>query len=53
MLLDVRGKVGALKKQGKPLAEVLAAKPTAEYDAKWSGFVIDGATFTKLVYAGV
>jgi len=23
-------------------AEVLAAEPTADYDAKWGGFVIDG-----------
>jgi hypothetical protein len=31
----------------------LAAKPTAEFDAKWSRFVIDGKTFTQLVYSGV
>jgi len=53
MLLAVREKVAALKNQGKPLAEVLAAAPTAAYDAKWGGFVIDGKTFTALVYAGV
>jgi glyoxylase-like metal-dependent hydrolase (beta-lactamase superfamily II) len=53
MLVTVREKVAALKKQGKSLDEVVAAKPTADYDAKWGGFVIDGKTFTQLVYAGV
>lgn len=53
MLVAIREKVGDLKKQGKPLDEVIAAKPTADYDAKWGGFVINGDFFTKLVYAGV
>lgn len=53
MLLGVRDKVSALKRQGRSLAEVVAAKPTADYDAKWGGFVIDGPTFASLVYAGV
>jgi glyoxylase-like metal-dependent hydrolase (beta-lactamase superfamily II) len=53
MLTNTRGKVAALKKQGKSLDEVLAEAPTAEYDTKWGGFFIDGKTFTALVYAGV
>ena len=53
MLVSIREKVSALKKEGRSLDEVVAAKPTAEYDAKWGGFVIDGNTFTTLVYAGV
>jgi glyoxylase-like metal-dependent hydrolase (beta-lactamase superfamily II) len=53
MLAAIREKVSALKKQGLSLAEVVAAKPTADYDAKWGRFVIDGSTFASLVYAGV
>ena len=53
MLVSVREKVSTLKKQGKSVDEVVAAKPTADYDAKWGRFVIDGNFFTKLVYAGV
>jgi glyoxylase-like metal-dependent hydrolase (beta-lactamase superfamily II) len=53
MLVSVRDKVSALKKEGKSLEEVVAAKPTADYDAKWGEFVIDGNFFTRLVYAGV
>ena len=53
MLVAVREKVAMLKKQGKSRDEVVAAKPTADYDAKWGGFVINGDFFTKLVYAGV
>ena len=50
ILVTIREKVAALKKQGKSRDEVVAAKPTA---AKWGGFVINGDFFTKLVYAGV
>jgi glyoxylase-like metal-dependent hydrolase (beta-lactamase superfamily II) len=53
MLVSVRDKVSRLKKEGKSLEQVIAAKPTADYDAKWGGFVIDGNFFTRLVYAGV
>lgn len=53
MLVAVREKVAALKKEGKSAEEVVAAHPTAEYDSKWGGFVIDGKTFTQLVYRGV
>jgi glyoxylase-like metal-dependent hydrolase (beta-lactamase superfamily II) len=53
MLAAIREKVAALKKEGKSRDEVIAAKPTANYDAKWGGFVINGDFFTKLVYAGV
>ena len=53
MLIAIREKVAALKKQGRSLAEVQAVKPTAAFDEKWGGWVIDGRTFTSLVYAGV
>jgi len=53
MMLSVRDRVSTLKKEGKSLEEVVAAQPTADYDAKWGGFVIDGNFFSRLVYAGV
>ena len=53
MLVSVRDKVAALKRQGRSLEEVIAAKPTAAYDNKWGHFVIDPAHFTRLVYAGL
>jgi glyoxylase-like metal-dependent hydrolase (beta-lactamase superfamily II) len=53
MLVAIRESVAALKKQGKLRDEVVAAKPTSNYDAKWGGFVINGDFFTRLVYAGV
>jgi glyoxylase-like metal-dependent hydrolase (beta-lactamase superfamily II) len=53
MLVAVRAKVAALKAQGKSVDEVVAAKPSAAYDAKWGKSVIDGALFTALVYRGV
>ena len=53
MLAAIREKVADLKKQGKSLDEAVAAKPTAAFDAKWGGFIIDGNFFTRLVYVGV
>lgn len=53
MLVTIRGRVAKLKQQGKSLQEVIAARPTASYDAKWGGFVIKGDFFTRLVYKGV
>ncbi len=35
MILDVQDKVYAMINDGKKLDEVMAARPTAAYDAKW------------------
>lgn len=53
MLVGVRDRVAALKRQGRSLAETVAAQPTAPWDAAWGGYVIDPALFTQLVYEGV
>ncbi len=53
MLAKVRERVAALKKQGKSLAEIVAAKPTEEYDGKYGRFLMAPDVFTGLVYAGV
>jgi hypothetical protein len=53
MLVEVRGRVAALKAQGKSLAEVQAARPTAALDSRWGRSVINGRLFTALVYRGV
>lgn len=52
MLTAIRARVAALKKQGRSLEEVIAAKPTAAYDAKW-GSLVPPDLFAKLVYMGV
>ncbi len=53
MLVKIRENVAALKKQGCSLADTVAAKPTAAFDAKWGNFLITPAAFTGLVYMGV
>ena len=53
MLVSVREKVSTLKQQGRSLAEVVTAKPTAKLQREWGGFVIDSNTFTAVVYAAV
>lgn len=53
LLVTIRDKIAALKKQGKSRDEIVAAKPTAAYDARWGRLFINGDFFTRLVYAGV
>jgi glyoxylase-like metal-dependent hydrolase (beta-lactamase superfamily II) len=53
MLVGVRDHVKALKQQGKSLDEIIAAKPAADFDARWGGFVINQDHFVTLVYAGL
>jgi glyoxylase-like metal-dependent hydrolase (beta-lactamase superfamily II) len=53
MLVGVRENVATLKRQGRSRDEIVAAKPTAAYDAKFGAFVIDPDFFTRLVYEGV
>jgi glyoxylase-like metal-dependent hydrolase (beta-lactamase superfamily II) len=53
VLVEIRDKVAALKKQGKSLPEVVAAKPGARYDAVWGNWFQNPSDFVALVYQGV
>ncbi len=50
MLATVREKVFALKKSGKSLKEVQAAKPTADFDATWGKRTMGPDDFVALVF---
>lgn len=53
MLVAIRGKVADLKNEGRSMQETVDAKPTAAFDAQYGNFVLNGAFFTRLVYADV
>jgi glyoxylase-like metal-dependent hydrolase (beta-lactamase superfamily II) len=53
VLVEIRDKVAALKRRGKPLSEVVAAKPGARYDAEWGNLFQNPSDFVALVYEGV
>jgi glyoxylase-like metal-dependent hydrolase (beta-lactamase superfamily II) len=53
VLVEAREKVGKLKKQGRTLEEVIAAKPTAQYDAEWGQSFQSPKSFLGWVYQGV
>jgi glyoxylase-like metal-dependent hydrolase (beta-lactamase superfamily II) len=53
VLVDIRDKVAALKKQGMSLPEVVATKPGSRYDAEWGNLFMSPAAFIALVYQGV
>jgi len=52
-LANTRRKVAALKKEGKSLEEIVAAKPTAATDEKWGGGFMSPRKFIGLVFQGV
>jgi len=51
MIIAIRDKIAPLVSQGKTQAEVLAAKPTADYDAKVPGGATTIDRFVGQVYA--
>jgi glyoxylase-like metal-dependent hydrolase (beta-lactamase superfamily II) len=53
MLVAIRDNIARLKREGHSLKEVIAAKPTAAFDAKWGQFLISPDLFAQLVYEGV
>ncbi|HWZ81545.1 MAG TPA: MBL fold metallo-hydrolase [Terriglobales bacterium] len=53
VLVEAREKVAKLKKQGRTLEEVIAAKPTARYDAEWGQSFQSPKSFLTWVYQGV
>jgi glyoxylase-like metal-dependent hydrolase (beta-lactamase superfamily II) len=53
MLVAVRDRVAKLKREGRSLADTIAAAPTARFDAVFNWPIIDSAFFTRLVYEGV
>lgn len=53
MIIAIRDKIAPMVSQGKTLAEVVAAKPTADYDAKVPGVGTTGERFIGQVYAEI
>jgi glyoxylase-like metal-dependent hydrolase (beta-lactamase superfamily II) len=53
LLVTTRDRVATLKKQGRSLDEIVAAKPTAAWDDKWGGGFMSPRMFTGLVFQGV
>jgi hypothetical protein len=50
MLVTARGKIQALIDQGMSEDEVVAAKPTAEFDAAWGQGFMNPENFTRFSY---
>jgi hypothetical protein len=53
VLVEIREKVAALKRQGRTLEETVAAKPSARTDEEWGKSFMDPSRFLALVYQGV
>jgi glyoxylase-like metal-dependent hydrolase (beta-lactamase superfamily II) len=53
MLRGVRDKVAPLVTAGKTLEQVVAAKPTQDYDAKWGGGFLKPEAFVGIVYGSL
>ena len=53
LLVTTRERVAKLKKDGRSLDEIVAAKPTAAWDEKWGAGFVSPRMFTGLVFQGV
>jgi glyoxylase-like metal-dependent hydrolase (beta-lactamase superfamily II) len=53
MLVAVRDRIAAMKRRGMTADQVIAAHPTAAYDARWGQGPVYPALFVALVYRGV
>lgn len=53
MLQAVYKKVIVLKKSGKTVEEVVAAKPSADFDAKWGGGFLKPDVWVGIIYAAI
>lgn len=52
VMAEQREKVAAMKRQGRSLAEVIAAKPSARTDAEWGNGFMTPALFLEWCYQG-
>lgn len=50
MIVTIRDRIKKLSAAGKTLAEVQAAKPTAEYDVAWGGAFIRGPQLVEAIF---
>ena len=53
MLQAIRTRIEPMVKSGKSVQQAVAAKPTKEFDAKWSKGFLTPDQFTTLVYTGI
>jgi len=53
MLHSIQTRIEPMIKSGKTLQQVVAAKPTREFDAKWSQGFLKPDQFATLVYTGI
>jgi glyoxylase-like metal-dependent hydrolase (beta-lactamase superfamily II) len=51
MLARVGERIGTAVEKGRTLDEVLAERPTADFDAEWGGGFLDPETFVRILYA--
>ena len=53
MLAQVRQRIKVLITSGKTIDEAVAAAPTKDFDAKWSGGYVPADVFTKMVFSSL
>lgn len=53
MLATVNWRISKMIKAGKTEDQVVAAKPTAEFDEKWSKGMFSGEQFTRIAYRSI
>ncbi len=52
MLSTIDGRIESMIKSHRPVAEILAAAPTADFDSVWGRGYVTGAIFVRMILAG-
>ncbi len=53
MVRTVQNRLETMAKAGKPVEEVIAAAPTKDFDARWSGGFLKPDVFTRIAYTSI
>ena len=53
MLVAVRGRIVRLIEQGRTVEQAVAARPTAEFDARWGHGPVTPERFVRTAYAAI
>ncbi len=53
MLESISGRIRTMVGEGKTLEQVIAAKPTADFDAVWGKGFLPPAKFTEMIYKNI
>jgi hypothetical protein len=50
MLVTIHGRVAQMRREGRTVEEIVAEKPTKEFDPDWASDRVSGDAVTRMIY---